>query len=91
MVGILFGGVIGIVISVLWYSIISSNAPNLLYGQGSAAWSATITPTYQYERVFIRAELSYVQALNISQGMAFGPTGNSSNQTRVMFETGFLY
>ena len=31
MVGILFGGVIGIVISVLWYSIISSNAPNLLY------------------------------------------------------------
>jgi hypothetical protein len=67
------------------------NAPNLLYGQGSTAWSATITPTYQYQRVFIRAELSYVQALNISQGMAFGPTGNSSNQTRVMFETGFLY
>lgn len=67
------------------------NAPNLLYGQGSAAWSATITPTYQYEHVFIRAELSYVQALNTSQGQAFGPTGNSNNQTRVMFETGFLY
>lgn len=67
------------------------NAPNLLYGQGSAAWSATITPTYQYERVFIRAELSYVQALNTSQGMAFGPSGNANNQTRVMFETGFLY
>jgi hypothetical protein len=67
------------------------NGPNLLYGQGSAAWSATITPTYQYERVFIRAELSYVQALNTSQGQAFGPNGNSNNQTRVMFETGFLY
>lgn len=67
------------------------NAPNLLYGQGSAAWSATITPTYQYERAFIRVELSFVQALNISQGKAFGPTGNSNNQTRIMFETGFLY
>ena len=67
------------------------NAPNLLYGQGSAAWSATITPTYQYERVFIRVELSYVQALNTSQGQAFGPTGNSNNQTRLMFEAGFLY
>jgi hypothetical protein len=67
------------------------NAPNLLYGQGSAAWSATITPTYQYQRVFIRAELSYVQAINTSQGQAFGPSGNASNQTRVMFETGLLY
>jgi hypothetical protein len=67
------------------------NAPNLLYGQGSAAWSATITPTFQYERVFIRAELSYVQALNTSQGQAFGPSGNANNQTRVMLETGLLY
>lgn len=67
------------------------NAPNLLYGQGSAAWSATITPTYQYQRVFVRAELSYVQALNISQGKAFGPSGNAHNQTRVMLETGLLY
>ena len=67
------------------------NAPNLLYGQGSAAWSATITPTYQYERAFIRAELSYVQALNTSQGQAFGPSGNANNQTRVMLETGLLY
>ena len=67
------------------------NAPNLLYGQGSAAWSATITPTYQYERGFIRAELSYVQALNTAQGKAFGPSGNSNNQARLMLETGLLY
>ena len=31
MVGILFGGVIGIVISIMWYLIISSNSPDLLY------------------------------------------------------------
>jgi hypothetical protein len=31
MIGILFGSVIGIVISIMWYLIISSNAPDLLY------------------------------------------------------------
>jgi len=66
-------------------------APNLLYGQGSAAWSATVTPTYQYERIFIRAELSYVQAINATPGLAFGPMGNSTNQSRFMLETGLLY
>jgi hypothetical protein len=67
------------------------NAPNLLYGQGSAAWSATITPTYRYEHAFIRVELSYVQLINASQGQAFGPSGNANNQTRLMLETGLLY
>jgi hypothetical protein len=67
------------------------NAPNLLYGQGSAAWSATITPTYQFECVFVRAEFSYVKALNTTQGQAFGPTGNANHQARVMLETGLLY
>lgn len=69
----------------------NQNSPNLLYGPGSAAWSFTITPTYQFERYFIRGELSYVQAINTSAGYAFGPTGNVNNQARVMFETGILY
>ena len=69
----------------------SSSSPNLLYGPGSAAWSATITPTYQYERVFVRGELSYVQVMNASQGQAFGTSGNAANQSRVMIETGILY
>lgn len=67
------------------------NSPNVLYGVGSSAWSATITPTYQFERVFIRGEISYVRAINTAQGQAFGPQGNSANQTRVMLETGILY
>jgi hypothetical protein len=67
------------------------NAPNLLYGAGSAAWSATITPTFQYERVFIRGELSYVQLVNSSSGFAFGSNASATNQTRVMIETGILY
>lgn len=67
------------------------NSPNLLYGPGSAAWSATITPTYQYERIFVRGELSYVQTVNAAPGAAFGPLGSSNNQTRIMLETGILY
>ena len=66
-------------------------SPNLLYGPGSSAWSATITPTYQYERVFIRGELSYVQALQTSMGMVFGSTGNANTQTRIMLEFGVVY
>jgi hypothetical protein len=68
-----------------------ASSPNLLYGPGSAAWSATITPTYQYERVFIRGELSYVQALQTSMGMVFGSTGNANTQTRIMLEFGLVY
>lgn len=67
------------------------NTPNLLYGQGSAAWSATMTPTYQYQRFFIRGEVSYVQAVNSTLGLAFGPTGSANNQTRLMIETGLVY
>ncbi len=70
---------------------VNSNSPNLLYGAGSAAWSATITPTYQYQRFFVRGELSYVQAINVADGQAFGSLGNATNQARIMFETGVLY
>lgn len=66
-------------------------SPNLLYGPGSAAWSATITPTYQFERVFIRGELSFVQALQTGVGQAFGSTGNANTQTRIMLEFGVVY
>lgn len=67
------------------------NTPNLLYGQGSSAWSATITPTYQHQRFFVRGEISYVQTINSTQGLAFGPTGSTNNQARLMVETGLIY
>ena len=69
----------------------NASSPNLLYGVGSAAWSATITPTYQYERLFIRGELSYVQVINSGVGQAFGQSGNAKNQARAMIEAGILY
>ena len=69
----------------------AQGAPSLIYGAGSKAWSATITPTYQYKRVFVRGELSYVKANNITDGSAFGPLGNDDSQSRVLIETGFIF
>jgi hypothetical protein len=67
----------------------SSN--NLLYGPNSAAWSATITPTFQDGFLFARIEGSYVRANNYTNGTAFGVSGSAPAQARVMLEVGFLY
>lgn len=69
----------------------SEGAPNLLYGQGSNAWSFTVTPTYQYKRFFGRAEFSFAKAGKITSGSAFGPTGANSSQTRGLLEVGMLF
>jgi len=70
---------------------VSEDAPNLLYGAGSSAWSATFTPTYQYKRFFSRAEFSFVGANHTAARAAFGPDGNDTTQTRVLLELGFLF
>jgi hypothetical protein len=74
------------------------SGPNLLgYGPGSKAWSLTLTPTYQYKLVFIRGEVSYVQASNVAPGFGFGgeakpPTGGTATtQARGLVELGFLF
>ena len=69
----------------------AEQAVNLMYGPGSAAWSATLTPTFQYQRFFIRGDLSFVRASSITPGFAFGPTGANQNQPRGVIEAGFLF
>lgn len=69
----------------------AKGAPNLLYGQGSNAWSVTVTPTYQYKRFFGRAEISYVKANSITNGLAFGSDGKNSSQARLLLEIGLLF
>jgi hypothetical protein len=64
---------------------------NLMYGPGSDAWSVTLTPTFQYQRFFARGDLSFVRAINITPGSAFGPTGTNQNQSRGVMEVGFLF
>jgi hypothetical protein len=69
----------------------ASNSLSLLYGPGSASWSLTATPTYQYQKFFTRADLSFVQALSYTPGFAFGSLGTLGTQTRGVVEIGFLF
>jgi len=66
-------------------------APNLLYGPGSKAWSVTLTPTYQYERFFARAEVSFIKAIDTVPGFALGPNATKTTQSRLLLEVGVLY
>jgi hypothetical protein len=69
----------------------ASNSVNLIFGPGSAGWSVTMTPTYQYQKFFTRAEFSFVQAVNYTPGDAFGSIGKSATQPRGVVEIGFLF
>jgi hypothetical protein len=64
---------------------------NLLYGPGSAAWSLTLTPAFQYQRFFMRGDLSLVRANSGTLGYGFGPTGMNRNQPRGVIEAGFIF
>ena len=73
------------------------SAANLLYGTGSDAFSFTVTPTYQYNRFFVRGEASYVKASGIAKGnlanpgTGFGRIGNDTSQVRGLIEVGVLF
>ena len=70
----------------------NSNLPaGLMYGPGSSAWSATITPTIQLGKLFARIEFAYVKAFNTTSGSSFGAYGTNNTQVRGMLEAGFLY
>ena len=71
---------------------------NLLYGAGSSAFSYTVTPTYTWDRYFIRGEYSLVEAKDIQRGdgissfgTGFGRFGNKSTQERYMIEGGVTF
>lgn len=72
-------------------SAVPGNAAGLMYGPGSSAWSATLTPTMQWNKLFARAELGYIKAFNPLAESAFGANGLNNNQVRVMLEAGLLY
>lgn len=69
----------------------SDGAQNLLYGSGSSAWSATVTPTFQRQRFFLRGDASVVRTLSFTAGDAFGKAGTDSTQSRGVLELGFLF
>ncbi len=69
----------------------NSNAVNLMYGPGSAGTSITVTPTFQYGGFFLRGDIGYVHATDITPGDAFGQRGNLKSQPRAMAEFGFIF
>jgi hypothetical protein len=69
----------------------SDGAANILYGPGSKAYSLTITPTYQYNRYFVRADGSFVGATSVTPGDGFGTSGKAKDQERLLLETGVLF
>jgi len=86
----------GFSLPVRWEYISSSGsaadeAVNLLYGPGSAATSITVTPTFQRGGFFIRGDLAYVHASDITPGDAFSRSGMNQNQPRAMAEFGFMF
>ena len=68
-----------------------AQSTNLLYGPGSNAFSFTITPTFQYELFYARAEWSIVTAGSTVPGFAFGPNGTGTSQNRFAIEAGILF
>lgn len=68
-----------------------ATAANFLYGPGSNAFSATVTPTYTWDRFFVRPELSYVAASSVAPGAVFGAAGNNKSQVRGRLEFGVIF
>ncbi|HWB47716.1 MAG TPA: outer membrane beta-barrel protein [Stellaceae bacterium] len=67
------------------------SANPLGFGPGSSAWSFTLTPTWQNGIYFARLEGSYVGVSSAAPGAAFGKSGNSKSQERLVIETGILF
>jgi Putative beta-barrel porin-2, OmpL-like. bbp2 len=66
-------------------------APNLLYGPGSKAWSATLTPTWQHKLFFVRGEVSYVGLSDVTPGFGLGSGLDGKSQVRGLLETGINF
>ena len=70
----------------------NNGAANLTgFGPGSHAWSVTVTPTYQNDGFFARAELSYVDASSPTGYGFSGTNGLGGTQLRGMVEGGFMF
>ncbi|MCK2055150.1 outer membrane beta-barrel protein [Methylobacterium sp. 37f] len=64
---------------------------SVLYGAGSSAFSFTVTPTFTFDRYFVRGEFSTVQLYDITPGLGFGRSGLKTSQERYMLETGITF
>ncbi len=66
-------------------------APSLLYGPGSSAFSVTITPTFTFDKLFVRGEYAHVELYDITPGFGFARSGTRTGQDRFMIEAGITF
>ena len=64
---------------------------NLLYGPGSSAFSVTVTPTFTYDRFFLRGEYAHVELYDSTPGFRFGRAFTRNSQDRFLIETGITF
>ena len=70
----------------------AEGAPNVLgYGAGSKAVSLTVTPTFTFNRFYVRPEAAYVKAFSVAPGAGFGSDNSASYQVRGMIEAGVIF
>ena len=71
---------------------VGDGSADLLYGPGSNAWSFTLTPTYQSGIFFTRGRGLVRGGIRYhASGLAFGPMGTNTSQTRFAVEAGILF
>ena len=70
---------------------VASNSVNLLYGPGSAAWSLTATPTYQYQKFFARGDISFVQATSSRRALPSDRREPATLRLAAWLRLGFLF
>ena len=61
------------------------------YGPGSTAYTFTLTPTYKWDKYFVRAEGSYTGLSSATVGDAFGTNYDKDSQVRGLIEAGILF
>ena len=67
----------------------SINADLIGYGPGCGITTWTLTPAWKLGAgAFFRIDLSHAHVTGAAPGLAFDPSGNSSNQARVVLELG---
>lgn len=67
----------------------SANADLIGYGPGSGITSWTLTPAWHFGGgTFFRIDFSQAHVTGAAPGLAFDPSGNGSNQSRVVLELG---
>lgn len=69
----------------------ASGRTDLLYGPGSRAGSATVSPTYTLGHWFIRGDLAAVGIGHMGQDEGFGTAGRERWQLRMLLEGGYLF